>query len=183
MRFIAIDYETGGLFPRYHAPVSVACWLFDHGREVCSFDADYPLLDDLAYTPKALSVNGYTWERLSAATKSETEIMAEMLAWAQRCDARHLPIVAHNAEFDEGFYRSSVQRTKIDPLLGGWICTKRLAREFCKGQSKFDLNTCLARYGLKREDKDLHYANEDAALCGQAYLRIMEEAREQMVNK
>jgi len=171
MRYLAADYETGGLYPRYHAPVSLAVILMDDGEVLDRFYEMFPMFDDLAYTPKALEVNGEAWEAIRGREKTELAIMQTLKDWAISHDARHLPIIAHNAEFDQGFYLSSSVRTKMDPLLGGWVCTKRLAKDKPLGQVKFTLDATAERFGLARTS-EIHNGLEDAILAGLVFAKL-----------
>ena len=172
MKYLALDYETGGLYPRYHAPVSLAVVLMDDGKVVDSFDKMFPQFADLAYTPKALEVNGQKWAEIESRLHTEFDVMNELSEWTKKHDSQYLPIVAHNAEFDHGFYLSSVMRSKVDPLLGGWMCTKRIARAVLTHMKKFSLDDVLSYYAMKRTS-EVHGSLEDAILTGQVFAKLM----------
>jgi len=143
----------------------------------------------MGYTPKALEINGTAWAEMEFARAGrlgsllqnvdETWVLRDIKAWAIKHNARHLPIIAHNAEFDMAFYLASVFRTKVDPLLGGWLCTMRLARNMLPdlksaktGKTSHNLDTVCAHFGLCREG-EVHGATEDAELAGRVYARLV----------
>jgi DNA polymerase III epsilon subunit-like protein len=179
MKYIAADFETGGLYPRYHAPVSLAVVLMENGEQIGEpFYEKFPLMTELAYTPRALEVNGESYQSISGRTKSELAIMQELEIWALKHEASFLQIVAHNSEFDQGFYQSCVGRTKQDPLQGGWCCSMRLARRYPKisggvTQTKFTLDATCNRFGMARS-LQAHDALEDAVLAGKAYWALLQ---------
>jgi len=176
MRFLSADFETGGLYPRYHAPISFALALWDGDTFVEAKEWIFPRFEDLAYTPKACSINGTEWSAIGVEC-SEIDLMNSIADWVGSRKATDLPIIAHNAEFDQGFYLACVQRTKLDPLLGGWECTKRRAAvelpdlKGTSGRKSHSLDSVCAHFQTNRVG-DVHGATEDAILAGIAYIKL-----------
>lgn len=186
MKYLALDYESSGLKAYAHAPISLAVCVFEAGVQVGEpFYEKWPLMEDLAYTPKALQINGESYEEIAGRTGDELEIMKCLEEWATRNDAHFLPIVAHNAEFDMSFYQACVTRTRQDPLLGGWQCTMRIAKKYpgmqgtagaasggALRQTKFSLDATAGRFGFVRQEST-HDALEDAQLVGKVFWSLM----------
>ena len=187
MTFLALDFETGGLDANVHAPVSIGIALMEDGEVVESYEAVFAEFEKRDYTVKALKINGITWKQIQEG-KPVVQAFSELEKWLDRLDAGELPIVSHNAKFDQQFWDvlaltlGSWQGTypnkkfvkERELLRGPWYCTARMADPLrwdgkipdCK------LDSVCAYFGLSRSG-ETHGALEDAVLAGKAFDRLM----------
>lgn len=190
-RFIALDFETGGLDPNRNAPVSLGCAIFEGGQVAQKQEWIIgPTLHwktgkiERVYEVNALEISGISWPRIKSAPKPNV-IVAEMTKWAKEHDATKLPIVAFRASFDFGFYSSllflasdwhpSIKGVKVQPrppLIGPWYCALQIAQSQLT-LDDYRLDTVAGHFGLSRAS-DLHGALEDAILAGQVFLKMLE---------
>lgn len=175
--FYFIDYETGGLKPYAHGPASVAVAYFNEGQYEDATYATFKPVSCRGYCEDAFGINGLSIAYLAQKGEPEAKVYDDLAVWATKHGGgRFLPVWAHNAEFDLGFYADGTTRTKINPLLGPWGCTKLLSRHVWPQATKHDLNSVLSRVGLKRSG-DIHGALEDATLGGLAFIEMMKILR------
>jgi len=173
--FLFLDYETGGLKPYAHGPASIAVAYFNGGQLVKSFSHSIKPVGSRGYCLDAFKINGLSLERLESEGLDELEVYKSLTRWLNGInDGRYLPVWAHNAEFDLGFYADGTNRVKVNPLLGPWGCTKLLSKHVWPNATKHDLNSVLIRVGLKRSS-DIHGALEDATLGGYAYVAMLQK--------
>jgi len=175
--FYFMDYETGGLWPYAHGLASVAVAYFNEGQYQDAFTATFKPVSCRGYCEDAFGINGFSLQDLYQTGEAEPKIYEDLATWANKHGGgQFLPIWAHNAEFDLGFYADGAARAKTNPLLGPWGCTKLLSRHVWPQATKHDLNSVLIRVGLKRSS-DIHGALEDARLGGLAFIEMMKILR------
>jgi DNA polymerase-3 subunit epsilon len=175
--FYFMDYETGGLRPYAHGPASAAVAYFNEGQYQNAFTATFKPVSCRGYCEDAFGINGLSIAKLTEEGEPEAQIYADLATWANRHGGgQFLPIWAHNAEFDLGFYADGTTRVKTNPLLGPWGCTKLFSRHVWPQATKHDLNSVLIWVGFKRSG-DIHGALEDARLGGLAFIEMMKILR------
>lgn len=106
-----------------------------------------------------------TWPLASDATNA-------FMDWAEAEGATLLPIVAHVAAFDIGFWaqhtfeqKGRLQRAGMGVIS---ICTMQLMRVLAPGGKSYSLDNCLLLAGLPARPSD-HNALQDAILAGRLY--------------
>jgi len=191
MRFLALDFETGGTDPNKNAPVQLGVSVFEDGEPGASMEwLIGPTFHwktgkcEREYTVAALEVSGISWPKIKAAPAPKA-IVAELSAWAFANDAVNLPVVAFNAPFDLAFYSTlmflasdwhpSQKGVKVQPeppLLGPWQCALMLARAELHGLDDYRLDTVAGHFGLSRKG-EAHGALEDAILAGRVYMNLL----------
>ncbi|MBP3357073.1 MAG: 3'-5' exonuclease [Rikenellaceae bacterium] len=82
-----------------------------------------------------------------------------------------LPLVAHNAPFDQGCLRAVHEHFRIHYPDYPFHCTLRAARRTIKGLPNYQLQTVSARCGYSLESH--HHALADAEACAAIALRIL----------
>lgn len=189
-RFLALDFETSGTSKDRNQPVSLglavmdgdvveACheWLIAPKRH---YKTDRIIRN---YDVEALEVSRYTWPQIKREGIDCHETCKQVARWSFENKARMLPIVAFNAEFDFGFWRTLMylgdvfdERTRtrkafVSPLLGGWNCAMQLAQWNIAGLENYQLDTVASHFDLAREGEK-HSAVEDAVLAGRIYHRL-----------
>jgi DNA polymerase III epsilon subunit-like protein len=190
MKFIALDFETGGLDPQRHGVVSLGLAIFENGEVVDSREWIVAPPTNKAgkitveYDVNALAINGVSWAQIKNGV-SEAETLRQAIQFADLHGVRDSLIVSHNTAFDAAFLSQMVFRCGSwnygkyeafpEPLRGPWACTRRMATTL--GLPDMKLDTVCAQYGLSRTGEH-HGALEDAVLCGQVYNRLAEPSRE-----
>jgi len=189
---IALDFETAGLDPSQHAPVSLAVAAMD-GESVLG--SRHWIFADQSQNEKshlrrdynvgALRVSGVTWKQIQEGTPPLV-VLQELRTWALEMGADiNTPIVSHNAVFDQGFLSDLLFRCGgFDytlkrfvhcrcPLAGPWVCTQRLA-SFLDASGGLKLSDVAARFGLSQPEP--HNALDDAILAGRIYALLSGKA-------
>lgn len=188
MKFLALDFETGGLDPQRHGAVSLGVAIFDtdvdpdvptHTMEwIIAPPTDKNGKIRCEYDINALAINGLKWPDILKGHREST-VLNELQVLAVETGMRRAMIVSHNTVFDAAFLSQMVYRcgtwnygkfqAQPDPLLGPWACTRRMAEVLGLPDKKLD--TVCAHFGLARTG-EYHGALEDAILCGQVYRRL-----------
>lgn len=194
MRFIALDFESGGTDPRIHAPVTLGVAHMDgldvlDGNEWVFARMDGPERKSIArrgYELRALEISGVTLAKLRNEGKPERVIFTEFSEWVKKCQGSTLPIVSFNATFDASFYSEwqflcgawdnhlGEYKLPPEPLAGPWECARRLWRSQFPN-AKSDLDTAAAFFDLTRTG-GIHGAAEDAILAGRVFTRLQDLA-------
>lgn len=188
MKYLALDFETGGLDHQRHAVTQLGLALMEDGEVLDSIDWWIaPVLNKsgaitLEYNAVALRIQGKTLDWIEENGKPESHVHAEALGWLKSRGAQLLHTVSHNTAFDAAFYSQFMFRqgrwdrgqfVKALPLLGGaWSCTMRAAQVLLPNLKDHKLDTVATHFGLARTS-ELHDAKEDAILCG----RILHELK------
>lgn len=186
MRFLALDFETSGLDPKRHAPVSLGVALFQDGhpdaQEEWLFQPPRDRTGRIGreYDVCALEVSGKTWTQLKREGAPHQEVCRALQEWAAKNNCREATIVAFNAPFDLAFYGELLFlagaynrqerrfRPHPPPLVGPWHCARLLAIENVPNLAKHDLETVARHFNLQRTTPR-HSAQEDAILAGWIY--------------
>lgn len=180
---VAIDTETGGLLPGYHALLQLAAvpswdaepfnvWIWPDGHEI---------------DPESVPITGYSveaWrEREAVSLSVALDRFSKWLDTAPVQPSKLTPL-AHNAGFDRAFIDAAYRYIgRRSPLGYRWRCSQAAmgylidAGELEPGSTS--LNALAGLCGLEREDDKWHDALEDARLCmaGYAYLTGLPDAR------
>lgn len=188
MKFIALDFETGGLQVGVHAPVQLGLALMDgetviEGREWIIAPHRYKGEIMRKYEPEALAISGLTMEQIEAGYSCR-----KVMEWAHELVLKHeamwLPVVGwNNIKFDFPFFcdlgflggKWNDQAKKWVPyrpfLPGPWIDGRLQAEWLHPGLPDHKLDTVSAKFGLSRST-DKHGALEDAILAARTWLRM-----------
>lgn len=193
MRFIALDFETSGLKPSEHAPVTLGVALMDGDAVVDSREWLFapPMRDGKItreYSVNALEISGVSWTKIKKEGQKHSDVCRELLAWVREHQAQELTVVAFNAPFDLAWYSDllflggswnqaeRVFQTFLPPLVGPWQCARLMACADPRIQiPRYDLDGVAAHFGLSR-DTSKHGALEDAILAGKIYARLTQGA-------
>lgn len=184
MKFVAIDYESSGLDPKRHAPVTLGVALMDGFDVLASQEWRFspPTNKDgkvtREYDAFALEISGSSLEQLREG-QTVAVVMRELEEWAVRHDCASSLVVAFNAPFDFSFYSECLflggswnQRTRSfqtfkPPLTGPWQCARMMAARQLSLE-KYSLDAVAAHFGLERSG-ETHGALEDAILAGKVF--------------
>lgn len=190
MRFLALDFETSGLRPGEHAPVTLGVALMDGETVVDSREWLFAVPTNKdgkptrAYDVIALEISGTSWTKIKKEGRPHADVCRELIAFAREHQAATLPVVAFNAPFDFAWYSdllflggswNQVARcfqTFLPPLVGPWHCARLMAcADPMVDLARYDLDGVAQHFGLSRET-DKHGALEDAILAGRIYSRL-----------
>lgn len=171
-----IDFETTGISPGQGARATeIAAVLVSGGRIV---DRYASLMHSGAWvSPFIEQLTGISNRMLDAAPPAE-EVMREVLRFT-----RGLPLVAHNAAFDRGFWRAEAQRADIEASVTmPFACTLRLARRLYPQSSNHRLGTLAVWLGLPQAGR-AHRALADAEVTAHLLLRIQLDVSERFAQE
>ena len=173
---VAIDTETGGLIPGYHALLQLAA--------VPSWEAEpfnvwiWP--DSHEIDPESVAVSGYSpdaWrEKKAVRLATALELFREWLEKAP-VEPWKLAPLAHNAGFDRGFIDSAFRFCgRKSPLGHRWRCSQAtlafLQDAGVLPAGNTSLNALAGLCGLPRAS-EAHDALEDARICMAGYHWMM----------
>lgn len=184
---LALDFETGGLDARVHAPITLGVAMMEGDEVLFQKEWIFARMDGddrkhkRGYELRAMEINGIRLSDLKAG-QEESRVLLELDTELSCRRANPSAIVSHNAVFDQQFYeeivyrcgawsnaeRRFVQHRHILPW--PWVCTKRIASYYLE-LPDYKLDTCIKRFELARSG-ETHGALEDAILCGKLYNRL-----------
>ncbi len=189
MRFIALDFETSGLKPGEHAPVTLGVALMDgpdviDSREwLLATPTDKNGRVNRAYDVVALEISGTSWTRIKREGESHAKVCKDLGDFSLQHGARHLTVVAFNAPFDFAWYSDLLFlagswnqhlrkfETFLPPFAGPWQCSRLMAVHALPGLDSYNLDTVASACGLSRSG-ETHGALEDAILAGRVFAHI-----------
>ena len=168
-----IDFETTGLSPAQGARATeVAAVLVQDGRVVDSFAS---LMRSGAWVPPFIEqLTGISNAMLRDAPAAAT-VMRELLDFTRGC-----ALVAHNARFDEAFWRHESQLADdadadaTDGAERPFACTMLLARRLYPELPNHRLGTLAGEFGIACEGR-AHRALADAQMAAGLWLHIVRD--------
>ena len=160
-----IDFETTGMSPAQGARATeIAVVLVEDGQIVGRFQS---LMNSGAWVPPFIEqLTGISNAMLASAPPAHA-VMQEAMRFT-----RGLPMVAHNAAFDRGFWRAEAVLAGCEPdPAHDFACTLLLARRVYPEASNHRLGT-LARWLALPDNGRAHRALADAETAAQLLMRV-----------
>lgn len=185
MHHIAIDTETGGLFPSIHALLAIgaACSWSPVTFEAYILPESQP---GKKVDPEAAAKNGYSpeaWQLLHA--RSLDVVMGEFIAWiyARKKERPAAVLVCHHLAFDKPFLAEAARLCGNSdlPHRHDWRCSQIKFGELMdlmlieQGSSSLDRLIALSNWPGVREEK--HNARQDAEATLHGYAWLIEKAK------
>ena len=138
--FAVIDFETTGLYPRWHRAIEVAAAIVRDGEIVSTFSE---LMNPGVRVPANITeINGIT-DKMLVGKPSPEEVMPKLRAFLG-----DLTCVAHNAHFDRGFFNAEMERAgQGHPR--NFVCSLRLARQVFPKAPNHQLGTLVQTLGIE----------------------------------
>lgn len=167
-KYIAFDVETTGLDPYSDRIVELGAVVFENGQPITQFST--LVNPGMPIPPAATSVNHITNEMLSEAPL-ETQIYPQLIVFLGDALQGETPICAHNARFDIGFLRVTLQRLGFSGDIS-YIDTLGLSRKYLT-LNDYKQGTVATHYGLINENS--HRAASDAMVCGKILWELIKE--------
>jgi DNA polymerase III subunit epsilon len=163
-----IDFETTGSSPAQGARATeIAAVLVQDGRIVDRFQS---LMNSGTWVPPFIEqLTGISNEMLADAPPAEA-VIRQVMSFTRGC-----PLVAHNAPFDRGFWRTEGDRAGCvaDPA-HEFACTVRLSRRLYPAAPNHRLGTLAAWHQLPDTGR-AHRALADATTTAHLLLRILDD--------
>jgi DNA polymerase-3 subunit epsilon len=170
-----VDFETTGLGPGSGGRATeIAAVLVRAG---CVVDVYASLMNSGAWVPPAIErLTGISNAMLADAPPA-AQVMRELADFTRDC-----PLVAHNASFDEGFWRAEMARAGLetDPA-HRFACTVLLSRRLWPEARSHSLGSITHFLGLRYGGR-AHRARADAEVTAQLYLQIRRELIERFAH-
>jgi len=155
--FVAFDAETTGLDAWAHRVVEVGAVRFDQGG---LRDTYQQLVNPGCAIPQAAcAIHGIT-DAMVAGSPALSSVLLRIIEFFG--DSL---LVAHNAQFDIGFFDTVFRATATPPLPNPVLCTRELARGLFPGLPNYKLVTLVRR--LKIPASRHHRALADACSCAE----------------
>ena len=153
--FTALDFETTGLYPATDKIVELGAVQFCDAKVLGSFEA---LVDPGIPIPDgAAAVSGITTEMVRGKPGIET-VMPEFMSFLG-----DTVLVAHNAQFDVGFLRASLDAVALPGLTNIIIDTQVLAQRAFPRRKSYALQALVCELALPRGHA--HRGLDDAIMC------------------
>ncbi len=162
--FAAFDIETTGLDGERDHITEIGAVIFSaEGRILHSFQTF--VNPGIPIPPEIVRLTGITDQDVFGAP-SEASAVRDFLAFVGG-----RPLVAHNAQFDVGFIRRIARENDLpfDPL---FIDTLPMAQALLPELKRHKLDSISHALGLP--DFNHHRANDDAAVCGNIFLTLLQ---------
>ncbi|MBQ0944706.1 3'-5' exonuclease [Ideonella sp. 4Y16] len=163
-----VDFETTGMGPAQGARATeIAVVLVQDGRIVDRYQS---LMYTGVYIPSFIvQLTGITNAMLQDAPPAE-QVMREVAVFT-----RGLPLVAHNAAFDRGFWQAEMARADVPPdPAHAFACTVLLSRRLYPEAPSRKLGALGDWLGLERDGR-AHRAMSDADLTAQLLIRLQRD--------
>ena len=170
-----IDFETTGMSPAQGARATeIAVVLVEDGQIVGRFQS---LMNSGAWVPPFIEqLTGISNAMLASAPPAHA-VMHEAMRFT-----RGLPMVAHNAAFDRGFWRAEAALAGCEPdPAHDFACTLLLARRVYPEAGNHRLGT-LARWLALPDNGRAHRALADAETAAQLLMRVQADLAERFAS-
>jgi DNA polymerase-3 subunit epsilon len=165
-----IDFETTGMGPSQGARATeIACVLVQDGRIVDRYQS---LMKTGVWVPPFITaLTGISNAMLRDAPPAE-QVMREVAAFT--CG---VPLVAHNAAFDRGFWAAEMAHADLPPdPAHAFACTVLLSRRLYPEAPSHKLSALAEWLGLQRDGR-AHRAMSDADVTAQLLIRLQRDGR------
>jgi DNA polymerase-3 subunit epsilon len=163
-----VDFETTGMGPAQGARATeIAVVLVHEGRVVDRYQS---LMHTGVHIPACIvALTGISNAMLEDAPPAE-QVMREVAEFT-----RGLPLVAHNAAFDRGFWQAEMARAGAAPdPAHEFACTVLLSRRLYPEAPSRSLGPLAGWLGLERDGR-AHRAMSDADLTAQLLIRLQRD--------
>ena len=182
---IVIDIETTGLYPEKNSIVSIGTVDFEKPEN--QFYGECRMWEGAEIDPIALEINGFTLEQIKDPNKkSLEELMKEFIEWTSKTN--DITLGGHNAWFDAGFLRDSLERCNIEinslqrklwsrnvdihSQIYAHYLSRGLKPPLKNRMTNIALDVALEYVGLSKEPK-LHNALTGAKMEAEAFSRLI----------
>lgn len=171
-----IDFETTGISPGQGARATEIAAVRVCGG--CIVDRYASLMNSGAWvSPFIEQLTGISNAMLRDAPPA-AQVMREVLRFTEG-----VPLVAHNAAFDRGFWRTEAQRAGIDPdPAHEFACTVLLSRRLYPQAANHRLGTLAELHQLPRSGR-AHRALADAEVTAHLLLQIQHDVSKRFSEK
>lgn len=163
--FVAIDLETTGLSPVFDDIIELGAVRYEGGVAVESFDQlvnpGYEIDEFIT------ELTGITNDMLAGAP-GLWDALPNYLAFIGSA-----LVVGHNVNFDVNFLYDACADLELPFFANDFVDTMRIARRLYKDWPSHRMDEMIKRLGLPT--RSLHRAAEDAALAGEAYLKMQQD--------
>jgi DNA polymerase-3 subunit epsilon len=163
-----VDFETTGLGPGASGRATEVAAVLVRGGVIV--DAYSSLMNSGAWVPPMIEqLTGISNEMLAQAPDS-ARVIRELAEFTAGC-----PLVAHNAAFDQGFWRMEFERAELpaDPA-HEFVCTVLMSRRVWPEAGSHRLGALAQWHGLVSAGR-AHRALADAQVTAQLLLKIRSE--------
>jgi DNA polymerase III subunit epsilon len=166
-----IDFETTGMGPAQGARATEIAAVLVQGDRIV--DRYQSLMKTGVWIPPFITqLTGITNAMVAAAPPAE-QVMREVAAFT-----RGVPLVAHNAAFDRGFWAAEMAWAELPPdPAHEFACTVLLSRRLYPEAPSHKLSALTAWLGLQRDGR-AHRAMSDADVTAQLLIRLQRDVGE-----
>ena len=163
--FVAIDFETTGLYPTSDRIIEIGAVRFTGGKIEDRFQSlvnpGIPIGTD------ASRVSGIS-DKDVADAPSIDQVLDRYLAFIDR-----RVLVAHNAPFDVGFLRAAIHEASLPDIENPIVDTLTLAMKAFPRRRSYGLQNLAQELGLPLNQA--HRALDDAEMCMRLFARCVDE--------
>lgn len=161
--FIIVDLETTGLEPNLDSIVEIAAVKVLNGEVI---DEKTHLVNPHVFVPQETTdITGITTEMLKDAPRFE-EVVDEYIAFFGDSGV----FVAHNVEFDYGFFNSHLRRLERTELGNPYLCTFKLAKTVHPNLPRYGLGALTETFNI--DLPQAHRAIHDARATAELFIKF-----------
>ena len=163
--FVAIDFETTGLYPTSDRIVEFGGLRFRAGETLAEFEK--LANPGMPISAEAAAVSGITDEKVANEPPVD-QIVPEFIEFIS--DA---VIIAHNAPFDVGFLRAAVANLGLGGISNPIVDTQTLSIKAFPKRKSYGLQNLATELGLP--PNRAHRALDDAIMCMRLFQKCVDE--------
>ncbi|WP_019008296.1 3'-5' exonuclease [Deinococcus aquatilis] len=177
MNVVVFDLETTGLSPERDGIVEIGAVRIVDGRvdESQKFETLVRPTSEGGHTLqipwRAQQVHGIS-DAMVRSAPSIAEALPDFLAFVDG-----LPVVAHNAPFDNGFVRVAARRAGLTWAPPTEYCTVQLSRRAFPRERAHNLGVLAERLNLTFAEGGRHRSFGDVQVTAQAFVQLMERLK------
>ncbi|MCR5635881.1 MAG: type I-E CRISPR-associated endoribonuclease Cas2e [Clostridiales bacterium] len=163
--YVVLDFETTGLNPQTDEIIEIGALKVENDKIVSTFDL---LIKCGKEIPEEITqLTGITNEQLNnegADLESTIKLLRDFVS--------DLPVVCHNAPFEQGFLFAACKKLNIDLFNNRIIDTKILARVLLRGMTSYKLKNIAEYFSIPVEQE--HRALPDCETTYKVYVKLKE---------
>jgi len=169
--FVVVDLETTGLSPDSASILEIGAMRV---RALATEGTFTSLIRPPAPITRAIADLTGIDDRMVADAPDARFVLRGFCSWFERVGPA--PFVAHNARFDAGFVKRSLEAVGLPPLAAPVLCTQKLARRAFPEVGRYNLDHLSAHFGIGNRAR--HRALGDARATAQLLIEVLERIRE-----
>lgn len=169
--YVVFDFETTGLSQQRDEIIEIGGLRYRGGHTAKPEEFSYLIKPTIPIPDKIAKITGITSDMV-AGQPTMAEVLPDFLGFIEGA-----VLVAHNAEFDMGFFRQTLEKNgfQID-----WpcFCTLKMSRQLISDLPSYNLDTLASHYNLTNEAR--HRSVGDCKVTGTVFFNLLRDNATQL---